>query len=182
MLAATLARIPAHRRSLRHTQSIDDHARLARDVIRVALAIGGWIVFALAPIGGLDVAPVAIMGGTFVAISVSGVIVRVVRGDTKRDVAWQLGAAASVLLWVFASLYLALGAKRANFGHVLTHVDCIYLALGTLTTSGTGRLSPNSQAARVAVSAQYGADLLFVFVAVGLAVAVLGARLTSKPS
>jgi hypothetical protein len=157
-----------------------DRARLARDAGRVALAVGGWIVFAVAPIGGLDVAPVAIIGGAFVAFSVCAVIVRVVRGQTERDVAWQLGAAGSVLLWVFASRYLALGSNRSNFGHVLTHVDCLYLALGTLTTSGTGRLAPNSQAARVLVSAQYGADVIFIVVAVGLAIATLATRFASK--
>jgi hypothetical protein len=155
-----------------------DRRKLIRDTTRVVLAVGGWIVFALAPIGGLDVAPVAIVGGTFVGISVAAIVIRVARGEPKRDVAWQLGAASSVLLWVFASLYLALGSSRANFGRVLTHVDCLYLALGTLTTSGTGRLSPDSQAARVVVSAQYGADLLFVVVAVGLAMAALAARPT----
>jgi hypothetical protein len=157
-----------------------DRPRLARDATRVVLAIGGWIVFALAPIGGFDVAPVAIIGGAFVAFSVSAVIIRVVRGDTERDVAWQLAAAASVLLWVFASLYLALGSRRSNFGHVLTHVDCLYLALGTLTTSGTGGLSPNSQAARIVVSSQYGADVLFIVVAVGLAIATLATRVANK--
>lgn len=164
------------------TREMTDRRRLTRDTIRVALAVGGWIVFALAPIGGLDVAPVAIIGGAFVGISVGAVIIRVARGEPKRDVAWQLGAASSVLLWVFASLYLALGANRANFGHVLTHVDCLYLAFGTLTTSGTGHLSPNSQAARAVVTAQYGADLLFIVVAVGLAMAALAARPTNSPS
>jgi hypothetical protein len=65
----------------------------------------------------------------------------------------------SVLIWFFSLLFWAYGN---SFTYQLTHLDAVYVALGNLTTAGTGNLAPVDQTGRTIVSIQYVADLVYV--------------------
>lgn len=85
----------------------------------------------------------------------------------------------SLVLQFFSYLYWAYGTTR-NFSIRLTHLDAFYFALGTLTTAGTGNISPVSETARELQAFQMAVDLAFT----GFAVAIILARysnLLSRP-
>jgi hypothetical protein len=60
-------------------------------------------------------------------------------------------------------VYWHIGTAK-NFGQSLTHLDATYFTVGTLTTTGTGTISPQSQSARLLVTVQYAVDLVFLAV------------------
>jgi hypothetical protein len=67
------------------------------------------------------------------------------------------------LVLLFTSVYWHIGTAK-NFGQSLTHLDATYFTVGTLTTTGTGTISPQSQSARLLVTVQYAVDLVFLAV------------------
>ncbi len=69
----------------------------------------------------------------------------------------------------FGGLYYEIG-KASNWGLTLTHLDAIYVALGTLSTAGTGNIAPISETSRCLVSLQMGADIVVVVLALGVLV------------
>lgn len=86
------------------------------------------------------------------------------RGGTKTEVAIIAFAVAWVVI-NFAQIYqqlsiddpMAFGsAGRLSFG------TAVYVALGNLTTAGTGEVVPHSEAARLAVSAQFIVNLVLI--------------------
>lgn len=85
-------------------------------------------------------------------------------------------------LWLvegFASAYWNIGTAR-NFGKPLTHLDTVYIALGNLTTAGSGSLVPRSEAARLVFTVQYGVDMVFVLLVIGAFIGRIGARRRSS--
>jgi len=66
---------------------------------------------------------------------------------------------ASVLVYTFATLYYEWGL-RINWGRSLSHVDALFIALGTLTTAGTGELHASSELARCLVLIRMVVDIL----------------------
>ncbi len=77
--------------------------------------------------------------------------------------------ALSYLIELFANLYWNSGT-RANWGAPLSHIDAVYIALGTLTTAGSGRLSPATDAVRRLVTLQLCVEVLLVPIVVGIVV------------
>lgn len=67
------------------------------------------------------------------------------------------------LVLLFTIVYWNIGTAK-NFGQSLTHLDATYFTVGTLTTAGTGTISPRSQSARLLVTVQYAVDLVFLAV------------------
>lgn len=75
------------------------------------------------------------------------------------------------VLTMFAYLYWILGSLApASFNQPISRVDALYFALGTFTTTGTGRFSPRSQGAELLVTAQVVLGWSFVAVLVALLV------------
>lgn len=75
----------------------------------------------------------------------------------------------------FAMLYYDSGSAE-NFGHPLSRLDAIYVAIGTLTTAGSGNLEATSELARGLLTGQMILDLAFVGVAVTLLVTRIAER------
>jgi hypothetical protein len=76
----------------------------------------------------------------------------------------------SLVLQLFSFIYWSYGGTN-NFNIALSHLDSFYVALGTLTTAGTGSISAVSETARGIQTLQMGIDLAIVGFAVALVVA-----------
>jgi voltage-gated potassium channel len=100
--------------------------------------------------------------------------IRIARGT--KDFTWVMGFALLnaflVLLVAFAGFYWRFGTT-ANFNVTLSRLDALYFALGTLSTAGTGSITPISQLARGLVSIQMILDLMLVAVATTIVIARL---------
>jgi hypothetical protein len=84
----------------------------------------------------------------------------------------------ALLVAGFASTYHSLAAN--SFSSDLEWGDCVYFALGTLTTAGTGSLAPVTHTARDFVSLQMTVDVVytvFVFGIVGSRLAVTALKI-----
>jgi len=76
-------------------------------------------------------------------------------------------AAQGIAIVIFATLMILQGftityysiGTAANFSQPLTRLDALYVALGNLSTAGTGNLYPISEGARAWVVGQYCADI-----------------------
>jgi len=94
-------------------------------------------------------------------------------------------SAVSLTLANFSWFYWENGG-RENFTSVLSHLDSVYFALGTLSTAGTGTLSAVSETARGIQAAQMAVDIGLTLFAVGVVVsrftAPFGKRLPARPS
>lgn len=73
----------------------------------------------------------------------------------------------SQLLQFFSYIYWSYGTPR-NFNAVLSHLDSLYIAAGTLTTAGTGRFLATSELATRLQLVQMGLDFALIAVAVAL--------------
>jgi hypothetical protein len=91
---------------------------------------------------------------------------------------WQsLILAANLLFLVifgFAFAYYAIGGA-SEWTAPLTHLDALYVALGTLSTAGTGSIAPVGQGSRGLVSLQMFVDIVVMVLAVGVLVSRLSA-------
>lgn len=76
----------------------------------------------------------------------------------------------SGLVSTFAGLYWNVGT-RANWSPSLSHLDAIYVALGTLTTAGTSGVVPKTGTARALLTAQLGTEVLLVPILLGVIIA-----------
>jgi hypothetical protein len=79
---------------------------------------------------------------------------------------------ANVLLLLvgdFARLYWTYGATT-NWNLRLSRWDALYVAMGTLTTAGTGGIQPHSEFARRLLTAQMGVDLVVFTLLAGVVV------------
>jgi hypothetical protein len=72
----------------------------------------------------------------------------------------------SAVVYVFATLYYEYGLN--NWTKPLSHVDAIFVALGMLTTAGTGELQASTDFARGLLVMQMVADLLVFTAIVGV--------------
>jgi hypothetical protein len=108
--------------------------------------------------------------GTLVVLWLSVGIVRTAKEPTRRPEVTLITVATLVFLVLyvivfFAWVYWDIGTLT-NFGQRLTHIDAIYVSVGTLSTAGTGSISAVSKLARGVQSAQMTIDMvLAVFVA-----------------
>ena len=98
-------------------------------------------------------------------------LVRAARSETS--VRMLIASVALILLGVvlvFAGLYWNYGTT-ANFNQKLTHLDATYVAVGTLSTVGTGNILATSETARALQAGQMALD--FVIVVFGLSAIVV---------
>jgi hypothetical protein len=126
--------------------------------------------------------PPGIIVTIFVASYATYFAIRI--AQNARRFTWVVGAVllnAFLLLIVdFAGFYWRFGTTP-NFNVTLSRLDSLYFTLGTLTTAGTGSITPQSQVARGLVSVQMVLDLILIAVALAIAVARLSERF-SKPT
>ncbi len=74
-----------------------------------------------------------------------------------------LGAIIPLFLLVFAAVYLSLSeASTTNFSEPLDHTGALYLVVTVFTTVGFGDITPESDAARLILSAQMLLDLVVI--------------------
>jgi hypothetical protein len=81
-------------------------------------------------------------------------------GDRSYNAARSLAIliiAALMILQGFTVTYFAIGTAT-NFSQPLTRLDALYVAIGNLSTAGTGSIYPTSEGARAWVMSQYIAD------------------------
>jgi hypothetical protein len=133
---------------------------------------------------GFSFTPVGIFITLFVAAYTIYFTIRIARN--AKGFTWVSCAVflnAFLLLIVdFAGFYWRFGTAP-NFNATLSRLDALYFTLGTLTTAGTGSITPESQLARGLVSIQMILDLMLVAVAATIIVARLSEWLPkSKPS
>jgi hypothetical protein len=105
--------------------------------------------------------------GVFVVSAGLGVLACIAVARTPGVAAgWVAALAAWFTLFVvfaFAMEYYTLGTK-AHWSKALTHVDALYVAVGTLTTAGTGNINAEGDKARLLLTGQMLADILVVTV------------------
>ncbi len=100
----------------------------------------------------------------------TGLIVLLVRRrQSLRIVAPMLVITASTLIVNFSYIYWSHGTAQ-NSDHPLTQLDAIFMAMGILSTAGTGDLVARSQWARGMQTLQMTVDILFVLLAVAVVV------------
>jgi hypothetical protein len=66
-----------------------------------------------------------------------------------------------MILQGFTVTYYDIGTAN-NFSQALTRLDAAYVALGNLSTAGTGNIYPTSEGARAWVMGQYCADIVLL--------------------
>jgi hypothetical protein len=120
---------------------------------RVPVTAGGWSFFVVAPV-------VLVLGTAVVALATPA-------NRERAFVALTLVITGVLVLLVFSRLYYAYGTPE-HFGAELSHGDALYMALGTMTTAGTGTLAPHDALARTITSVQMSVDLAFLTVIVGV--------------
>jgi hypothetical protein len=81
----------------------------------------------------------------------------------------------AILIGLFAFAYWNAGT-RGNWNMRLSHLDALYVAVGTLTTAGTGAIQAQSELARTLLTAQMVVDI----VAFTLVTGILVTRLSSS--
>jgi hypothetical protein len=78
-----------------------------------------------------------------------------------------LAVSAPVLVVLFATTYFLMGRDdQGAFSEPLTRVDALYYAMSVFSTVGFGDIAAQSQAARVTVTVQMVANLVYVGVLV----------------
>jgi len=107
-------------------------------------------------------------------------IARSARGVTIALVV-SLSNAFLLLVVAFAGLYYRFGMTNNFAAPMETHIDALYFTLGILTTAGTGNISPVGQLSRGLVGIQMFIDLVFITIAVSIAVTRLAERRSSPP-
>jgi len=80
------------------------------------------------------------------------------------------------VLQVFAIAYYGIGT-RSNWNMRLSHLDAVLVSVGTLTTAGTGGITPKSELARGLLVSQMVADFVVVTLLIGLILGVVIQRL-----
>ena len=95
--------------------------------------------------------------------------------------------AALIVVWiavwivtVFAYIYYVLEPASWNPHHQLSHFEALYVAVGTLTTAGSG-ISPVGEEATIALTVQMILDLLIITFVAGLVVTRLSERSQRSP-
>ena len=74
-----------------------------------------------------------------------------------------LGALVPLFLLAFAAIYLSMSeASTATFSEPLGHTGALYLAVTVFSTVGFGDITPDSDTARLVVSAQMILDLVLI--------------------
>jgi uncharacterized membrane protein len=86
-------------------------------------------------------------------------------------------AVISNTLAAFTGVYYNIG-NNGNFSVKLTHLDSVYVALGTATTAGTGSIAAQTDTARLVQTIQMGTD----FVIIGIVLTVAITAIMSKQS
>jgi predicted transcriptional regulator len=126
-------------------------------------SVGGWTLFALAMLGccagaALLISSVVYAEWVVIKYGVIGLMSEAACGT-------------AAVLTVFAYVYWLLSnVKPASFNLPMSRVDAIFFALGTFTTTGTGRFAAQSSLAELLVSAQVVLGWGFVAVLVALLV------------
>ncbi|MBV9602138.1 MAG: two pore domain potassium channel family protein [Chloroflexi bacterium] len=114
--------------------------------------------------------PVVVWGIVFLVINL---VVLAHAGAKLPALAGYLLLTTSNIVANFTFWYWVTGT-RTNFSQPLTHLDSLYVALGTLSTVGSGSIVAISEAARRIQTVQMGVDFLFVVFAVGIVVSRFG--------
>ena len=145
-------------------------------VILSATQVGVWLAFLLSSRRGpLSVVAIAV---TLVAIAFASLRVVASALHPTRSVWVVLYLAVhalSVLVADFAFIYWRSGT-RANWGMPLSHIDALFLTIGTLTTAGTGGIGPHTEWARGMLTLQMTVDIVCVTLITGLVISRLSSR------
>ncbi|HEX2771795.1 MAG TPA: potassium channel family protein, partial [Micromonosporaceae bacterium] len=97
-----------------------------------------------------------------------------VRQSPLRALMQRLGVAIALVVGIVAVVYFDRDGYRDNNGEGMTLVDCFYYAVVTLSTTGYGDITPQSQAARVVnILVITPARVLFLIILVGTTLEVL---------
>jgi hypothetical protein len=84
-----------------------------------------------------------------------------------------LATSLSLFLLLFSGAYVVMAAASAsNFGEKLSHSDALYFTVTVFTTVGFGDITAKSEGARLVVTLQMIADLIFLSIGVKV---ILGA-------
>jgi hypothetical protein len=136
----------------------------------LGVLLAPWLVFLLPTHRhGFGVAGTAI-DSIWLALAIVALVL-VAKNTTRRSGALLYGLVYLVanLIVSFAFLYWQQGTAR-DFTHALTRVDAIYVAVGTLSTAGTGNIAAISEPARTIQIIQMILDLGLVLFAVSVVV------------
>jgi hypothetical protein len=92
-----------------------------------------------------------------------------------------LATTSTLFLALFASTYVVM-AKLAphSFGYPLTHTDALYFTVSVFSTVGFGDITAKTEAARLVVTGQMIADLVFLGVGIKIIVGAVGRGLQQR--
>lgn len=106
-------------------------------------------------------------------IALPAALIGVYQTPSKRTMLVYVLIGGVLLVTGFTSIYYLIAPT--NFNHPMSRLGALYFTLGTLTTAGTGNLSPLTDSARTFVSIQYVVDIIYAVIIIGIA----GGRLNS---
>jgi len=127
-----------------------------------------WLVFWFA--APKDIDPWPALGFLFLAVAAPAVeaVWRASDREASRGLIAAVGAyTLFVLVATYSSVYYNTADGR-NWSVHLSHVDALLLSMGTLTTAGTGDITPRSELARGLLSIQMAIDLGVVTIMVAV--------------
>ena len=142
---------------------------------RLSKAVGAglpillWVVFFTARREPGEPITIVVIGGIATAGLLLLPILSASRGHPPRLLLAGVAYALSVMVGIFASTYWDAGSTR-NWGVPLSRLDALYVALGTLTTAGTGQIAPRTETARGLVTAQLIVEVVLVPILLGVVV------------
>ncbi len=123
----------------------------------------------LLPNGYVSKALEVLVGPALIILIVVGMIKRERRevGTLSETVFWAIQGL-SIVVFSFATIYYQYGMH--NWSKTLSHVDAIFIALGTMTSAGTGELEARSEFARILLMLQMVVDIFAFTIIVALVV------------
>jgi hypothetical protein len=87
-----------------------------------------------------------------------------------------------LFLLLFASAYVVMAAQSpASFGGHLSHTDGLYFTVTVFSTVGFGDITAKTQTARLVVTGQMIADLVFLGVGIKIIVGAVGRGRQQRP-
>lgn len=140
--------------------------------VLVVVEVGNWLLdFGITRRNGHDDI------GLYIAVALSAFLISTtiwlaVTNAPAGAIAINGLATISNVLALFTGVYYNIGGQ-GDFNHTLSHLDAVYVALGTATTAGTGDLVAKSQTARLVQTCQMGTDFALLGIALTIAVTAI---------
>jgi hypothetical protein len=144
--------------------------------------VGVWLAFLLSGRRGSLSIVTIVLTVVVIAFASYRVVFSAIHPTRSLGAVLYLAAhALSVLVADFAFIYWRSGTA-ANWGMPLSHLDALFLAVGTLTTAGAAGIVPHTEWARGMLAIQMVVDIVSVTLVTGLVISRLSVRRARAPA